>query len=103
GISTLGAEILHTSLREPTFDLPILEQQAAMSMSTSEESEWIHRQVLALLAKMLGEEHLDTISAMDNLAITSGDSDQLDEAIYVTRQVLEKQRQILGDENLATI
>ena len=53
--------------------------------------------------RILGEEHPDTISAMNNLANTLGDQGQLDEAAKMSKEVLEKRRRILGDEHSFTI
>ncbi|PVH92847.1 hypothetical protein DM02DRAFT_542782, partial [Periconia macrospinosa] len=48
--------------------------------------------------RILGEEHLDTITAMNNLALTLGDQGQLDEAAKMFEEVLEKRRRILGED-----
>ena len=53
--------------------------------------------------RILGEEHPDTISAMNNLASTLGDQGQLDEAAKMKKEVLEKRRRILGEEHPSTI
>ena len=52
---------------------------------------------------ILGEEHPDTISAMNNLANTLGDQGRLDEAASIQQEVLEKRRRILGEEHPDTI
>ena len=52
---------------------------------------------------ILGEEHLDTVSAMHNLAKTLGDLGQFDEAAKIQKEVLEKWRRILGEEHRNTI
>ena len=41
------------------------------------------KDVLGKRRRILGEEHLDTISAMNSLAKTPGDQGQLDEAISI--------------------
>ena len=51
----------------------------------------------------LGEEHPDTISAINNLATTLGDQGQLSEAAQMQREVLKKRRRILGEEHPNTI
>jgi tetratricopeptide (TPR) repeat protein len=53
--------------------------------------------------RLLGEEHPDTISAMNNLANTLGDQGQLEEAAKMKKEVLEKMRRILGEEDPDTI
>jgi tetratricopeptide (TPR) repeat protein len=53
--------------------------------------------------RILGEEHPDTISAMNNLANTLGDQGQLNEAATMLKEVLEKMRRILGEEHPDTI
>ncbi|KAH0562801.1 hypothetical protein GP486_002573 [Trichoglossum hirsutum] len=53
--------------------------------------------------RLFGEEHPDTISAMNNLASTLGDQGQLDEAAKMKKEVLEKRKRILGEEHPSTI
>jgi hypothetical protein len=52
---------------------------------------------------ILGEDYPDTISAINNLAVTLGDQGQLEEAAKIKREVLEKRRIILGEDYLDTI
>jgi hypothetical protein len=55
------------------------------------------------MRRILGEEHPDTISAMNNLASTFGDLGRRDEAAKMLQEVLDKRRQILGEEHPDTI
>jgi tetratricopeptide (TPR) repeat protein len=52
---------------------------------------------------LYGCDHVDTLSAMNNLAATLGDQGKLDEAASIQREVLEKMREILGDEHPDTL
>jgi tetratricopeptide (TPR) repeat protein len=67
------------------------------------EGRIIQEFVLNRRRSLLGEEHLDTISAMNNLASTLGEQGQHDEAAKMKKEVLEKRRRILGEEHLNTI
>jgi tetratricopeptide (TPR) repeat protein len=53
--------------------------------------------------QIFGYEHPNTISAMNNLAITLGDQGKLEEAVIMKREVLEKRQRILGHEHPDTI
>ena len=68
-----------------------------------QEGYMIETYVLEKRRRILGEEHLDTISAMNNLANTLGDQGQLDEAAKMKKEVLEKIRRILSEEHPDTI
>jgi hypothetical protein len=48
-------------------------------------------------------EHLDTITAINNLASTLRDQGQLNEAAKIRKDVLKKRRRILGEEHPDTI
>jgi len=54
-------------------------------------------------SRLRGQEHLSTISAMNNLAATLGNQGQLEEAAAMNKEVLEKRRRILGEEHPSTI
>jgi hypothetical protein len=60
-------------------------------------------EVLEKRRRILGEEHLDTVTAMSNLANTLGDQGKLEEAAAMLQEVLEKIRRILGEEHPHTI
>jgi hypothetical protein len=63
----------------------------------------VRKLVLNKMFMLLGEEHPDTITAMNNLANTLRDQGQLEEAAKMLRAVLEKRRRILGEEYPDTI
>ncbi|RDW68235.1 hypothetical protein BP5796_08892 [Coleophoma crateriformis] len=63
----------------------------------------IRQEVFKIRQRDLCEDHPDTISAMNNLAITLGDQGQYDEAAKMKKEVLEKRRQILGEDHPNTI
>ena len=50
-----------------------------------------------------GEEHLDTIMAMDNLAQTLGDVGELQEVLTMKQAAVEKRKRILGEDHPDTI
>ncbi|EUC26825.1 hypothetical protein COCCADRAFT_113294, partial [Bipolaris zeicola 26-R-13] len=54
------------------------------------ETRAVEEYVLEKRRRILGEEHPDTISAMNNLANTLGEQGQLDEAAKMKKEVLEK-------------
>jgi hypothetical protein len=47
------------------------------------------KEVLENLQRILGEEHPDTISAMNSLASTLGDQGKLEEAATMMKEVLD--------------
>ena len=49
--------------------------------------------------RILGEEHSDTISAMNNLAVTLGDLDHVDEAIALLEMAVRLMEQTHGEEH----
>jgi hypothetical protein len=59
----------------------------------------MRKEVLEMRTRVLGEEHPNTISAMNNLAITLRKLHQLGEAVKMEKEVLEKRRRILGKQN----
>jgi tetratricopeptide (TPR) repeat protein len=61
------------------------------------------QEVQAKRRRILGEEHPDTISVMNNLADILGDQGKLDEAAAMKQEVLAKRRRILGEEYPSTI
>ncbi|KAL7754809.1 hypothetical protein ACKLNR_015149 [Fusarium oxysporum f. sp. zingiberi] len=61
------------------------------------------REVLEKRQRILGDEHPDTIMAMNNLAATLSNQGKLDEAASMMKEVLEKMQRILGDEHPHTI
>jgi hypothetical protein len=61
------------------------------------------REVLEKRQRILGDEHPDTIAAMNNLANTLGHQGKLDEAAWMRKEVLEKRQRTLGDEHPDTI
>jgi hypothetical protein len=61
------------------------------------------KEVVENMRRILGDEHPDTITAMNNLAMTLRDLGQLDEAATIKKEVVENMRRILGDEHPDTI
>ena len=69
----------------------------------SDEAEKLDVQVLELRKSVLGEKHLDTITAMANLASTWWQQGRSDEAVKLQVQVLELQKSVLGEKHPNTI
>ena len=63
----------------------------------------MHREVLAARRRVLGDEHLHTLSSMDNLAIALRAAGQHGEAAAMHREVLAARRRVLGDEHPDTL
>jgi hypothetical protein len=74
-------------------------QRSSPGCYAFDEAAAMKKEVLEKRRQILSEEHLDTISAMNNLANTLGDQGQLDEATAMFKEVLEKMKQILGEEH----
>jgi tetratricopeptide (TPR) repeat protein len=61
------------------------------------------KEVFEKRQRILGDEHPDTITAMNNLATTLSDQGKVDEAASMKKEVLEKSQRILGDEHPDTV
>jgi hypothetical protein len=57
------------------------------------------KEVLEKRRRILGEEHPDTISAMNNLANTLGEQGQLDEAMALLEVTVQRIKRIYGNEH----
>lgn len=60
-------------------------------------------EVLEARRRLLGEEHMGTVLAMNNLAITYGSQNKFDLAAPLTSKVLEIRRRVLGAEHPHTL
>ncbi|KAL9071898.1 MAG: hypothetical protein Q9157_005304 [Trypethelium eluteriae] len=67
------------------------------------EEQMLKEFVLSKRKQIVGEEHPDTMRALDELAITLRLQGHLSEAAQIQRDVLEKRRRILGEEHPHTI
>jgi tetratricopeptide (TPR) repeat protein len=67
------------------------------------DSERISVQAVKINTEILGDDHPDTLTTMDNLALTYGDQGRTAEAAALHEEVLEKSRRILGDDHPATL
>ncbi|KAJ6523849.1 P-loop containing nucleoside triphosphate hydrolase protein [Mycena capillaripes] len=67
------------------------------------QAEELYVIVLEKRRKLLGEDHIDTLDAMYNLAVTFSKSGQLQKAEELKVIVLEKWRMILGDDHPNTL
>ena len=63
----------------------------------------IGEQVLDLLRRVLGEEHPDTLTSMNNMAQTLGSQGDLPGARKIQEQVLGVRRRVLGEEHPDTL
>jgi len=63
----------------------------------------IKKEVLEKRRRILSEEYLFIILAINNLISTLRDQGQLDKAVAIFKEVLEKIRQIFGEEHPFTI
>ncbi|KAH6971486.1 P-loop containing nucleoside triphosphate hydrolase protein [Ilyonectria sp. MPI-CAGE-AT-0026] len=68
-----------------------------------QEAELVHTEVLKDKSQTLGNEHPNTLTAMENLATTLLTRGQLSKAAEIQREVLQKKQRILGNENPHTL
>ena len=68
-----------------------------------EEALGLHQEVLEKRRRILGEEHPDTLRAMNNLAFTLGDLGRHNEALTLKQEVLEKYQRIFGENHPDTL
>jgi tetratricopeptide (TPR) repeat protein len=62
-----------------------------------------HRKVLSLRKEVLGPEHPDTLTSMNNLALVLGSQGKYEDADTMTRQTLAQREKVLGLEHLDTL
>jgi hypothetical protein len=63
----------------------------------------MHRQTLARREKVLGHEHPDTLTSMNNLATVLESQGKYEEAEAIHRQTLERTEKVLGHEHPDTL
>ncbi|KAJ7762591.1 hypothetical protein B0H16DRAFT_1368814, partial [Mycena metata] len=68
-----------------------------------EEAHKLENRVLETRREVLGDDHLSTLDAMNNLAGTYNKLGQFHEAEALEIMVLEKRKEILGEDHLATL
>jgi tetratricopeptide (TPR) repeat protein len=68
-----------------------------------EEAERMHRQTLELREKVLGEDHLDTLASMNNLASVLNSQGKYKEAEQMHQQTLQLNEKVLGKEHPSTL
>lgn len=68
-----------------------------------EEAEELNKEVLEAIKSVLGEEHLETLYAMDELACIYSCQGQLKQAESLQKQVLETRKRVLGAEHPGTL
>ncbi|RYO95235.1 hypothetical protein DL764_007720 [Monosporascus ibericus] len=89
-----ATELLQTGLKE---------NQTNDSGRKYEEAEQMHRQALALREAVLGREHPDTLTSMNNLASVLDSQGKYDEAEQMHRQELQLSEAVLGREHPDTL
>jgi tetratricopeptide (TPR) repeat protein len=62
----------------------------------------LQEQVVAVRRRILGMEHPDTLTAMNNLALTLGDQGDFSSARSLQEQILATERRVLGEEHPKT-
>ena len=67
------------------------------------ESERIHREVLDVERRILGEEHQHTLASASNLATALWNQGKYAQAERINREVLSAQRRVLGEEHTSTL
>jgi tetratricopeptide (TPR) repeat protein len=68
-----------------------------------EEAEEMHRQALRLRETVLGKEHPDTLTSMNNLASVLSNQGKYEQAEEMLRQALRLQEMVLGKEHPSTL
>ena len=63
----------------------------------------LEEQALAGYRLVLGDDHPDTLTSMDNLAVTRGNLGDLDGARELHEQALTARRRVLGDDHPDTL
>jgi len=58
----------------------------------------LQEKVLEVQRRILGKEHPDTLTSMNNLALTYSDLGRTNDAMALQETVLEVRRRILGEE-----
>lgn len=67
-----------------------------------QKSEQMHRQALQLYEKVLGKEHPDTLTSMNNLALELSNLGKYEEAEQMHRQTLQLREKVLGKDHPST-
>jgi tetratricopeptide (TPR) repeat protein len=68
-----------------------------------QEAEGLFVQVMETRKRVLGEEHLDTLTSISNLALTYANQGRWKEAEELEVQVMETRKRVLGEEHLDTL
>ena len=67
------------------------------------EAEPYYREALEKRRRVLGEEHPDTLSSINNMGLLLRDQGKLDQAEPYYSEALEKSRRVLGEEHPDTL
>ena len=67
------------------------------------EAERIHREVLGVERRVLGEEHPETLTSANNLASSLWNQGKYADAERISREVLSMSRRVLGEEHPSTL
>jgi tetratricopeptide (TPR) repeat protein len=77
--------------------------QSNFILGKYDEAATMHRQVLTLRTKVLGAEHPDTLTSMNNLALVLDSQGNYDEAVAMHRQAFGGYQKVLGAEHPDTL
>lgn len=76
---------------------------ATTSINCTEETVEFFRKVIRIWRQSLGNEHKDTLEAMDNLQNACTCLGNYEEGLIIGKEVLEKRQRLLGEDHLDTI
>ena len=96
--------ILLASIEGLEFDEVVLDHFRAIAGFIDSAGLWsdailVERAIFERVRRVHGMEHVDAITAMNNLANTLGEMGEMQAAVTMQREVLDKRKQILGDEH----
>ena len=112
-VETLATEILEPALEEieesfddqPQVRASLLQSVAdtAGDLGLLDLAEGPQREALEIRRRVLGDEHPDTLSSINNMGLLLQDQGKLPEAEPFYREALETRRRVLGDEHPNTL
>lgn len=77
--------------------------QACKELGKYDEAEQMYREALGLYEKVLGREHPDTLTSMNNLALVLDSQGKYEEAEQMHRETLGLCEKVLGREHPSTL
>src|SRR5205814_1095177 len=98
--------VVRTQLKDqPLVEAAVMTQiaDAFLKLGRMQEAELLHRDALERRRKLLGEDHPDTLQAMNNYAWCLGYLGRWQEAEPFFRDALQRRRRVLGEDHPDTI